>query len=160
MLTLSETFAIYAGGRYGVIEEMYVRPAFREKGVGRALLERAATLAADRGWRRLEVTAPEDDPGQRSGPLLRTWAASASAAASCGCSSPERGRAPRRNAGAAGAPGAVCETGPLAFETGRRVRAQDTRRRMASQYFSRVFPTTSAGSAGAGGSLFHLMDSR
>ena len=61
VLTLSETFAIYAGGRYGVIEEMYVRPAFREKGVGRALLERAVTVAADRGWRRLEVTAPEDD---------------------------------------------------------------------------------------------------
>ena len=61
VLTLSETFAIYAGGRCGVIEEMYVRPAFREKGVGRALLEWAATLAADKGWRRLEVTAPEDD---------------------------------------------------------------------------------------------------
>jgi GNAT superfamily N-acetyltransferase len=63
VLTLSETFAIYAGGRYGVIEEMYVRPAFRERGVGRALLERAVTVAADRGWRRLEVTAPEDDAG-------------------------------------------------------------------------------------------------
>ena len=61
VLTLSETFAIYAGGRYGVIEEMYVRPAFREGGVGRALLERAVTVAADKGWHRLEVTAPEDD---------------------------------------------------------------------------------------------------
>jgi hypothetical protein len=34
------------------------------------------------------------------------------------------------------------------------------RRRTASQYFSRVFSTTSGGNAGAGGSLFHLMASR
>jgi GNAT superfamily N-acetyltransferase len=61
VLTLSETFAIYAGGHYGVVEEMYVRPSFRGKGVGRALLEEAVTVAADRGWPRLEVTAPEDD---------------------------------------------------------------------------------------------------
>ena len=61
VLTLSETFAIYAGGRYGVIAEMYVRPAFREKGVGRALLVQSMTIASDKGWHRLEVTAPEDD---------------------------------------------------------------------------------------------------
>ena len=39
-------------------------------------------------------------------------------------------------------------------------RCYAVRRRTASQYFSRVFSTTSAGSTGAGGSLFHLMASR
>ena len=66
VLTLSETFAIYAGGRYGVVEEMYVRPALRGQGIGRALLERALIVAADRGWPRLEVTAPEDDAGSEA----------------------------------------------------------------------------------------------
>ena len=42
----------------------------------------------------------------------------------------------------------------------RRGRQSAVSRLTASQYFSRVFSTTSAGSAGAGGSLFHLMASR
>jgi GNAT superfamily N-acetyltransferase len=32
--TLVETFAIYTGGRYGVIDEMYVVPEYRSQGVG------------------------------------------------------------------------------------------------------------------------------
>jgi GNAT superfamily N-acetyltransferase len=62
VLTLAEAFAIYAGGRYGIIDEMYVRPDSRDRGIGKALLEGAASLARERGWSRLEVTAPEDDP--------------------------------------------------------------------------------------------------
>ena len=61
ILTLSVPFAIYAGGEYGVIDEMYVRPTWRGQGVGTALVDRAAAIARERGWRRLDVTTPVDD---------------------------------------------------------------------------------------------------
>src|SRR6266545_3449720 len=40
-LALSETRALYAGGAFGVIPELYVRPAFRSQGVGANLLRAA-----------------------------------------------------------------------------------------------------------------------
>ncbi len=54
-----ETFAIYAGGRHGIINEMYVAPAHRSSGTGARLMAEAAVVGRERGWRRLEVTAPE-----------------------------------------------------------------------------------------------------
>jgi GNAT superfamily N-acetyltransferase len=68
VLTLSESFALYAGGEYGVIDEMYVHPEYRGQGVGRALVEAAAAIARNRGWFRLDVTGPESvrDPGSES----------------------------------------------------------------------------------------------
>ncbi len=59
VLTLSVTFAVYAGGEYGVIDEMYVRPGARCQGVGHRLVEEALGIARDRRWFRLDVTAPE-----------------------------------------------------------------------------------------------------
>ena len=67
VLTLSETFAIYAGGAYGVIDEMYVRPAYRCRGVGTRLVEEAMTIARRRRWFRVDVTGPE---GQDEAPAV------------------------------------------------------------------------------------------
>lgn len=58
-LTLVETFAIYAGGRHGIINEMYVAPEQRSAGTGARLIAEAAAVGRERGWRRIEVTAPE-----------------------------------------------------------------------------------------------------
>jgi GNAT superfamily N-acetyltransferase len=58
VLTLTESFALYAGGEYGVIEEMYVRPEFRCQGVGRQLVDEAVAIARQRRWFRLDVTGP------------------------------------------------------------------------------------------------------
>lgn len=66
VLTLTETFAIYAGGRYGVIDELYVDPAHRSTGVGRDLLDAAAAIGRERGWRRMDVTAPPGDAWRRT----------------------------------------------------------------------------------------------
>jgi GNAT superfamily N-acetyltransferase len=66
VLTLTETFAIYAGGAYGVIDELYVVPAHRSAGVGRLLLDEAVAIGRERGWRRLDVTAPPGDAWRRT----------------------------------------------------------------------------------------------
>ncbi|GAB4495399.1 MAG: GNAT family N-acetyltransferase [Saprospiraceae bacterium] len=58
ILTLVESLALYAGGRIGVINELYVVPPYRSEGVGKILLDAAKELAEGRGWMRLEVTTP------------------------------------------------------------------------------------------------------
>lgn len=58
--TLVETFAIYAGGRYGVIDEMYVAPEYRCRGVGRQLIDAVKRHGRLRGWARVDVSAPPE----------------------------------------------------------------------------------------------------
>lgn len=61
ILTLVESLAIYAGGRIGVVNELYVVHDYRSEGVGKLLLDEAKELAEARGWLRLEVTTPGED---------------------------------------------------------------------------------------------------
>jgi len=58
VLTLVESLGLYAGGRIGVVNELYVVPPYRSEGVGKILLDAAKKLADERGWQRLEVTTP------------------------------------------------------------------------------------------------------
>jgi GNAT superfamily N-acetyltransferase len=57
-LSLCETRALYAGGAFGIIPELYVRRDYRSQRIGRGLLEQAKALAEARRWRQLEVTTP------------------------------------------------------------------------------------------------------
>ena len=66
ILTLSEGFALYAGGEYGVIDEMYVLPTHRCRGTGRQLAEAALAIARHKRWFRLDVTGPEGEHGERA----------------------------------------------------------------------------------------------
>ena len=66
LLTLVETFAIFANGPYGIITEMYVAPEHRSGGVGRQLLDAAKRHGRSRGWSRLDVTAPESERWERT----------------------------------------------------------------------------------------------
>ncbi|MCY1128257.1 GNAT family N-acetyltransferase [Frigidibacter sp. RF13] len=59
LLMLNECAAIYAGGRFGEITELYVMPERRSSGVAARLVTAAADLGRDRGWKRIEVGAPE-----------------------------------------------------------------------------------------------------
>jgi GNAT superfamily N-acetyltransferase len=59
VVTVAESFAAYAGGLHGIINEMYVAPDYRSTGVGARLIEAVAALGRARGWRRVDVTAPE-----------------------------------------------------------------------------------------------------
>jgi len=66
ILTLAESFAIYAGGSYGVINELYVSPQYRNEQVGKMLLDRAKAYARLLDWKRIDVTAPLGDKWRRT----------------------------------------------------------------------------------------------
>jgi len=57
-VALCESWALYAEGAFGILPELYVRPAYRSAGVGRSLVEAARAFGRGRGWKRLEVTTP------------------------------------------------------------------------------------------------------
>lgn len=59
VLTMSQCVSIYAGGRFGEINEFYVMPPWRKSGLGRALIAAATEEALRRGWPALEVGAPD-----------------------------------------------------------------------------------------------------
>ncbi len=59
VLTLNECAAIYAGGKFGEISELYVVPQFRSEGAGQALIREAARFGRERNWGSLEVGAPD-----------------------------------------------------------------------------------------------------
>ena len=66
VVTVMEAFAIYAGGDYGIIDEMYVAPPYRSRGVGRQLIDAVKAHGRARGWLRLDVTAPPEPEWQRT----------------------------------------------------------------------------------------------
>ncbi|MDF0644106.1 MAG: GNAT family N-acetyltransferase [Nitrospira sp.] len=57
-LSVYESYGLYAGGRFGTIPEVYVRAAYRSRGVGAHLLREVKRYGETRGWTRLEVTTP------------------------------------------------------------------------------------------------------
>ena len=66
VMTVMESFAIYAGGNYGVIDEMYVVPGQRSRGIGKLLLDAIKKHGRERGWLRIDVTAPPEERWKRT----------------------------------------------------------------------------------------------
>ena len=66
VILLCPCAAIYAGGSFGEISELYVTPAQRSTGVARALIAAALAEGRRRGWSRLEVGAPAQPAWSRS----------------------------------------------------------------------------------------------
>ena len=66
VMTLNECAAIYAGGKFGEISELYVRPDMRSQGVAQQLLDHAQQEARARGWKRIEVGAPSQPDWHRT----------------------------------------------------------------------------------------------
>lgn len=56
--TITETYALYAGGKIGVIQEFYVIPEFRCSGVGAMLLEQVKNYGQKQGWSCIELCSP------------------------------------------------------------------------------------------------------
>ncbi|WP_368734797.1 GNAT family N-acetyltransferase [Komagataeibacter melomenusus] len=57
-MTLNACIALYAGGRFGEISELYIRPDMRSRGIAAHLIVQAVTEGCARDWKRLEVGAP------------------------------------------------------------------------------------------------------
>lgn len=64
VVTLHECAAVYAGGRFGEISELYVEPDFRGHGIGKQLVTAAFVRAEELGWKRLEVCTPPAKQGK------------------------------------------------------------------------------------------------
>ena len=58
MITISQGTAIYNGGDFGVITELYVDRNVRSNGVGKLLIETAIEFAKTKDWNKIEVGAP------------------------------------------------------------------------------------------------------
>ena len=66
MINLNECSAIYAGGKFGEITELYIKPEFRSKKIGEKLISRAKDFAKEKKWGILEVGAPDVPRCQRT----------------------------------------------------------------------------------------------
>ncbi len=56
--TLTETYALYAGGKIGVIQEFYVLPEARSFGVGAMLFEQVREYGKLHNWSCIELCTP------------------------------------------------------------------------------------------------------
>lgn len=66
VIVLNECKAIYAGGTFAEISELYVHPDMRSQGIAPRLIEAALTEAQARGWKRFEVGAPGQPKWKRT----------------------------------------------------------------------------------------------
>jgi len=66
VITLHECAAIYAGGVFGEISELYVIPKFRSSNIGELLINSAIEKGNERGWKRLEVGSPPASESPRT----------------------------------------------------------------------------------------------
>ncbi|NIZ60729.1 GNAT family N-acetyltransferase [Sedimentitalea sp. CY04] len=66
IIMLNECAAIYAGGIFGEITELYVLPEMRSKGVATRLVKEACATGKRRRWKRLEVGAPDQPAWKRT----------------------------------------------------------------------------------------------
>ncbi len=53
--------AIYAKGKFGVINELYIIPEFRSKKVGQKLMDYVVTFGKTQQWERLELDTPKPE---------------------------------------------------------------------------------------------------
>jgi len=64
--TLTECQSIYAGGNYGLLDEMYVLPEFRSAGIGKYLVDKVISVAKEKKWKRIDVTTPSEQSWNRT----------------------------------------------------------------------------------------------
>ncbi len=63
--TVAQSFALFGGGSYGIINEMVVDRDWRRRGIGGALIAEIFSEATRRGWASVDVTPTESEDGIR-----------------------------------------------------------------------------------------------
>jgi GNAT superfamily N-acetyltransferase len=58
VVTFTETYALYAGGKIGLIQEFYVLPEYRDSGVGSMLVEQFKKYGKQHNWSCIELCTP------------------------------------------------------------------------------------------------------
>lgn len=58
VVTITETYALYAGGKIGVIQEFYVAPEHRASGLGSMLVEQVKEHGVKHDWSCIELCTP------------------------------------------------------------------------------------------------------
>jgi len=58
LATLTETYALYAGGKIGVIQEFYVADNFRASGIGTRLIGQIRSYGKQHNWACIELCTP------------------------------------------------------------------------------------------------------
>lgn len=66
LITISEAFAIYNGGDFGVITELYVDRNSRSEGIGKLLLQSVFDFSDSMNWTKIEVGAPNAEEWPRT----------------------------------------------------------------------------------------------
>ncbi|WP_456440425.1 GNAT family N-acetyltransferase [Psychroserpens sp.] len=66
LITISEAFAMYNGGDFGVITELYVDRNSRSKGIGKLLLQSVFDFSDTMNWTKVEVGAPNAEEWPRT----------------------------------------------------------------------------------------------
>ncbi|WP_051313061.1 GNAT family N-acetyltransferase [Sporocytophaga myxococcoides] len=66
IITIAQATAIYNGGDFGVITELYVDETIRSKGIGKLLINAALGFAKTKNWKKVEVGAPNKDEWPRT----------------------------------------------------------------------------------------------
>ncbi|KAA3606873.1 MAG: GNAT family N-acetyltransferase [Calditrichaeota bacterium] len=66
IITLTESQAIYTGGKFGLIDELFVLPEFRSIQIGQKLLDFIKEIGKQNNWKRIDVTAPSDSKFERT----------------------------------------------------------------------------------------------
>jgi GNAT superfamily N-acetyltransferase len=66
LITISEAFAIYNGGDFGVITELYVDRSSRSEGIGKLLLQSVFDFSDSMNWKKVEVGAPNAEEWPRT----------------------------------------------------------------------------------------------
>ena len=55
---LCESYALYAEGAFGILQEFYVQPQYRSQAVGQELLDHIKSFAKTKSWTRIELCTP------------------------------------------------------------------------------------------------------
>lgn len=66
IITLTQAQSIYAGGKYGLLDEMYVKPGYRSKNIGSQIIQNIKEIALAKQWKRIDVTAPTEERWKRT----------------------------------------------------------------------------------------------